>query len=107
MEHMYSWGSGFVSLYELGYSASQGITYTLQKRREADCDLATWRLIDQKLLTNIFIPQSPVTPRKTPIKDTRAGGKTKHKQEREHFGCDFLYFLPHLAHPDFYCKAAV
>lgn len=63
---MYSRDSSFfASVHEL--CASQGITYTLQKKGEADCDLATWRLIDQKLLTNIFSPQSPVTPRKTQL----------------------------------------
>lgn len=99
---MYSRGSGFASLYELGYPFSQGITYTLQKRREADCDLATWKLIDQKLLTNIFIPQSPVTPRKTPIKEEQASGKNAKSKENILVGLSV--FSSHLAHVDFYCN---
>lgn len=63
------------------------------------------RLIDQKLLTNIFIPPSPVTPRKTPIIEAQAGGvKENEKQEKNE---DFWDFLSHLAHLDFYCEAAV
>lgn len=75
--HMHSRGSGSASLYELGYSASQGITYTLQERREANCDLATWRLIDQKLLTNIFFSKVLL-----PWEDSnQRNGRKKSKQE--------------------------
>lgn len=94
--HMHSRGSGSASLYELGYSASQGITYTLQERREANCDLATWRLIDQKLLTNIFFSKVLL-----PWEDSnQRNGRKKSKQES--FGSIFCLkkkkFFYHIWH---------
>lgn len=42
--------------------------------READCDLATWRLIDQKLLTNIFnFPKSHYSKKRLATKNNLGG----------------------------------
>lgn len=92
---MYSRGSGFCESMNLATLPLKGSLTHFKREERQIVTLLHESSLTKKLLTNIFIPQSPVTPRKTPIKEEQASGKKT--QSKENILVRVSGFSSHLA----------